>query len=222
MTVSGSMVFEGTTPPPVDLARFQPRLIPIDANTPNVTVDQGTPASAAKPDRTFAIDAVMPGAYLLTGSGDSPATGGTPPAWMIKSVVAGGRDLLNAPFDVRPREDVTGVVVTYSDRHTQLDGRLTDKAGQPVSQFRVLVFTISRERWTSRVLQRWVASVRAGLDGTFRVVGLPPGEYYVCAFVDAAQSPPPDEALLTSLVPASLKITLADGATVTQTFKVGG
>jgi hypothetical protein len=219
-TVSGSMVFEGSTPPPEDLARFKPHLVPVDSDVPNVTVDVG--GAPAKVDRTFALEGVMPGSYVLTGAGNVPTTAGSGPGWTLKSVVTGGRDLLNAPFEVHPREDFSGAVVTYSDRHTALDGQLTNAAGQPVSQFRVLVFSSNHDRWAPTVLPRWMASVRAGVDGSFRIVGLPPGEYYVCALVEAAQPPTADEAFLTSLVPASIKIVLADGETHTQTFKVGG
>jgi hypothetical protein len=221
MTVSGSIVFEGNTPPPTDVSRFQPRLVATDNNMTTVTVDQGG-GPVAKTDRTFTIDAVMPGAYVLTGNGAAPQTAGAAPSWMIKSIVAGTRDLLNAPFDVNPREDVSGVVVTYTDRHTELDGQLRDAAGQPVSDFRVFAFSTNRDRWVTKILPRWMASVRASVDGSFRIIGLPAGEYYVCAFVDGAQPPAPDEALLTTLVPASIKITLAEGETHTQTFKVGG
>ena len=220
MTIAGSIAFEGTTPAPTDLSKFQPRLTVVGTDSPNVTVDQG--GGAAKADRGFTIDAVMPGSYLLTGSGDRPTVGGSAPTWMIKSVMAGGRDLLNTPFDVQPREDIAGVVMTYTDRRTELDGQLRDATGQPVSDFRVLVFSTTQEHWATKILPRWTASVRAAADGTFRIGGLPPGEYYVCAFVDAGQAPSPDSALLTSLVPASIKITLAEGETHTQTFKVGG
>lgn len=221
MTVSGSLVFEGSTPPPEDFARFKPRLVPVDADAPNVTINVGG-APPAKADRTFAIEGVMPGSYVLTGAGDVPTMAGAGPGWTVKSVVAGGRDLLNAPFEVRPREDISGAVVTYTDRHTALEGQLTSAAGQPVSQFRVLVFSSNKDRWVPKVLPRWMASVRAGVDGSFRIVGLPAGEYYVCALVDGAQPPAADEAFLTSLVSASIKIMLMDGETHTQTFKVGG
>jgi hypothetical protein len=123
---------------------------------------------------------------------------------------------------VHPREDISGAVATYTDHHTTLEGQLTNAAGQPVSQFRVLVFSSNHDRWAPTVLPRWMASVRAGVDGSFRIVGLPAGEYYVCALVDGAQPPTADEAFLTSLVSASIKITLVDGETHTQTFKVGG
>jgi protocatechuate 3,4-dioxygenase beta subunit len=222
MTLSGTIAFEGVAPPPADMSKFQPKLTAMSADASVVTVDQGA-TSAPKADRTFAIVGVSPGAYLLSGSGDRPVVSGTPPAWTIKSVMAGGHDLLNTPFDVQPREDLSGIVVTYTDRHTELDGQLRDAAGQPVSDYRVLAFSANRDRWAAKILPRWMASVRAGVDGSFRIVGLPPGEYYICAVVDSSQAQSPDTAaLLTSLVPASIKVTLAEGTPVTQTFKVGG
>jgi hypothetical protein len=221
MTVAGSLVFEGSAPPPEDLARFKPRLVPVEADAPNVTVDLGGGPST-KADRSFALEGVMPGSYVLTGVGSVPTTAGSGPVWTVRSIVAGGRDLLNAPFDVHPREDISNAVVTYSDRHSALEGQLINAAGQPVSQYRVLVFSSNHDQWLPSVLPRWMAAVRAGVDGSFRIVGLPAGEYYVCALLDGAQPPPADEAFLSSLAPAAIKIVLADGETHRQTFKVGG
>ena len=223
MTVSGSVAFEGTTAPPPDAARFKPRLMSIDNDSANITVETGaSTAAGAAPDRTFKFDGVSPGSYLFAAFGDAPTTAGTTPSWMLKSVVVDGHDVIDTPLEVRPRQDVSDIVVTYTDRHTTLDGRLVDGSGQPVSQFRVLVFTTNRALWSSRALRRWNASVRAGADGSFRVSGLPPGQYYVCAFVDSGESQAPDAALLESLAPSSITIALVDGETHTQTFKVGG
>jgi hypothetical protein len=118
---------------------------------------------------------------------------------------------------------MTDVVVTYTDRQTQVNGRFVNGVGQPASEYRVLVFTADRTRWSSPVLlRRWSASSRAAVDGTFHVMGLPPGEYYVCAMTEGAQAATFDSAFFDSIVPQSITITLAEGATVTQTFKVGG
>jgi hypothetical protein len=223
MTISGSLAFDGTTTPPPDATRLKPRLVSIDGDSSNITVEtSASTVSGAVPDRSFKFDGVSPGSYLLSGLGDTPTTAGSPSAWTLKSVVFDGHDVTDTPLDVKPRQDLSDIVVTYTDRHTILDGRLIDASGQPVSQFRVLVFTTNRALWSSRALRRWNASVRAGADGSFRVSGLPAGQYYVCAFVDSGQSQAADAALLESLAPASIVIALADGETHTQTFKVGG
>jgi len=220
MTVSGSVVFEGATPRPADLVRFAPRLVPADADSSPANGGESAAATAA--DWTFRIDGVMPGPYVLTGTGDLPSTTGAAPAWTVKSVVVEGRDLLDTPFEIRPRQDVRGVVVTYTDRSTLLNGRLVDAGGQAASQFRVVVFTTNRARWSARGLRRWSASIRAGTDGSFRVSGLPPGQYYLCAVVDDGQAQTNDAKFLESVVPTSTTMTLVAGETQTQTFRVGG
>jgi hypothetical protein len=221
MTVSGTIIFQGTSAVPTELVRYRPVLAPVDRNQPTVAVNGGSTAPASA-DRTFKLEGVTPGLYRLTGIGDFPSTSETSQPWVIKSVLRAGQDMLDTAFEIRPGEDLTDVVVTYSDRQTELDGRLIDVNGQPASQFRVVVFSTNRERWALPALQRWIASIRAGVDGSFRVTGLPPGEYYVSAFTDNAQSQQDVGAILESLAPASIKITLADGEKHAQTFRVGG
>jgi hypothetical protein len=224
MTISGTVAFEGSAPVPTDLATYRPSISAVDRSIPTVTVtNSARPSVPAASDHAFKLDGIAPGAYFLTSAKAAPVVEGQPPVWMLKSILRGSTDLLNGPFDVRPREDLTDVVVTYTDRKTQVNGRFVDRTGQPASEYRVLVFTTNRAMWTSPVLlQRLAASSRAAVDGSFHVTGLPPGEYYVCAMTEGAQAVTFDNAFFESIIPQSIKITLAEGTTVTQTFRVGG
>jgi hypothetical protein len=189
---------------------------------PSIEVSGGTPP-VPNADRTFKIEGIVPGTYRMSGYGSTPAPfGQTPNAWWIKSAVRDGRDLLDTPFEIRPGEDLTGVVVTYTDRRTELNGTLVDAKGQPVAQFVLFAFSTNRARWDTDSVGRWTTSARAGADGTFRFIGLPPGEYYVCALTELDPAQRSDAAFLETLVAASYKVTLSEGEKKSQTFRVGG
>jgi hypothetical protein len=63
---------------------------------------------------------------------------------------------------------------------------------------------------------------RPATDGTFGVKALPPGEYFVVALTDLESGEWNDPTLLEQLVPSSARVTLRDGETTTQDFRIGG
>jgi hypothetical protein len=63
---------------------------------------------------------------------------------------------------------------------------------------------------------------RPDANGTLKIVGLPPGEYYTVALTDAAESDIADPGFLEQLASASSKVTLADGDKKTQNLKLSG
>jgi hypothetical protein len=65
-------------------------------------------------------------------------------------------------------------------------------------------------------------AVRLSSDGKYRIVGLPPGEYYLSAISDFEPVQLSDAAFLESLVGQALRVTLLEGETRTQDLRVGG
>ena len=63
---------------------------------------------------------------------------------------------------------------------------------------------------------------RPGTDGSYSIKGLPPGEYHLAALPDLETGEWNDPVLLEQLVPSSAKVTLRDGETTTQAFRIGG
>jgi hypothetical protein len=63
---------------------------------------------------------------------------------------------------------------------------------------------------------------RPATDGSYSVKGLPPGEYYLAAPTDLETGEWNDPVLLEQFVRSSAKITLRDGETTTQDFRLGG
>jgi hypothetical protein len=84
----------------------------------------------------------------------------------------------------------------------------------------MLVFPAERRLWTPG--SRRIRTTRPATDGTFAFRGLPPGEYFFSALTDLAPGEWNDPALLEQLVPSSAKVTLRDGQTTSQDFRIGG
>ncbi len=214
MSVSGKVVFEGTTPPPADLTRVQPRL-QAETGTTSVSVAVNNAPVGANADGTFKIDDVTPGLYRMTAGLNGAANG-----WAVKSASLNGRNVLDVPFEIHPSEDISDLVITFSDQHTELSGKLMEADGKPAPQFFVLAFPTDKKYWTPQ--SRWVKPARAGVDGGFKITGLPPGEYYFCALTEVDQTQLFDPGYLEQFISESMKLTLGDGEKKTQDLRVGG
>ena len=141
------------------------------------------------------------------------------PIWTLKSVVANGVDTLDSAFEIGT-SDVSGVVVTFTDHPSELSGTLLDSTGKPAPMYWVVAFPTDRTLWTPS--SRRVRTVRPDGQGKFRVVGLPPGEYYMVALTDLEQADLSDPSFLEQLAAASYKIMLAEGEKKTQDLKLSG
>ena len=83
-----------------------------------------------------------------------------------------------------------------------------------------LVFPADRAHWTPG--SRRIRMTRPASDGTFTVRGLPPGEYFLAAPLDLETGEWNDPALLDQLVKSSVTVTLREGETTTQNYRMGG
>jgi hypothetical protein len=104
MTMSGRFVFEGTTAPG---AMPGARVLIEDLRIQ----DSGgisTYTAEAAADGTFRIADILPGQFKL--SNESRPGLALTSGWALKSIAAGGRDLLDAPFELRPNESLSDIV----------------------------------------------------------------------------------------------------------------
>jgi carboxypeptidase family protein len=210
INISGRLAFDGAnTPPPTDLSKVSISLLPQGATS------MGAPAVVAKADGTFILSGVGPGDYRLTASVPSGTSPTSP--WTLRSAVVRGSDTIDRSFDVRT-EDVGGVVITFTDRPTELSGALLDAAGRPAPEFFIVIFPTDRSLWAPQ--SRRIRSARPGNTGNFRITGFPPGEYYICALSDLEQNQLNTPAYLEQLVSGSFKLTFAEGEKKTQDLKI--
>jgi hypothetical protein len=216
LSISGRVVFDATTlKPPENMEILRVTLVSVTAGQPAATyVAPMANASASAPvrnDGTFRLQGVIPGSYTLQQIAFS--------GWWLRSAVVNGRDILDFPLEVDGSStDVTGAVVTMTDRRSELHGTLTSASGQPATEFAVVVFPSDRAYW--RPGARRVKSVRPGSDGAFSVPDLPAGDYLVAAVTDADPNEWQQASFLEQLAPASVRVTIADGQKTRQDLRI--
>jgi hypothetical protein len=215
LTASGRVQFRGAAPPPKDLTGIRASLMP--------TVTRGRLILAPEPvsvkaDGTFVIDGIMPGPYVLrfvAPTGDRLSS-----AWSLRDARAAGQDVSTLPFTVAGG-NVENIAVTFTDAPVELGGRLQDASGRAAIDYFIVVFSTDERTWFNQ--SRAVVQVRPASDGSFNVRGLPAGEYWMAALTDLEQRDDwVDPAVLRQLVPAAVKVTLADGEKKTQDVRIAG
>ena len=222
--ISGRLAFTGTTStPPKDLSQVRLEVIATEALA-NAQVGGGSSPAAivgtVQTDGTFRAAGLPPDRYTVSASwpGMRSADGAT--GWWLTTVQVGGRDLGDAPIDVRANSEVTDVTITFSDRIGAIEGQLTDAAGRPAPEYFVIAFSANRAAW-STTSRRAVPPVRPGTDGRFRVNGLLPGAYHLAVVTTIDQEEVSDPAFLEAILPSAIKFTIAAGETRRQDLKIG-
>jgi hypothetical protein len=225
MTVSGKIVYEATTlKPPTSFSTTRLMLAPLPAsgsqsdmlssmmNALNATIaDDGTfSAKGVLPDkyRAAVLGPGMMGGLASLAAAANQSAAMPVDTWTLKSIMLNGRDVTDVSFEVKPGEDVAGLVITLTDRPTELSGRVIDRAGRAAPGFPIVVFS---------------TEVRPASDGQFSITGLPAGEYFVCAVTDLDPNDLSDPTFLEQLAASgALKVTLADGEKKTQDLRLAG
>jgi hypothetical protein len=153
----------------------------------------------------FTTIQVPPGQYLLRPR--------IPQGWYLKSILAGGRDVTDAPIDVGTA-DRRDIEIIFTSRPSVIRG--TVQQAQATSRSWVTLFPVDRTLWTtgSRSPVR-LALIQTNRRGMFEAM-LPPGTYFIVA-TERYVSVPDDFARL-SLVAET--VTLNDGAPVIQNLRL--
>jgi hypothetical protein len=153
-------------------------------------------------DGTFKTRGYPPGAYSLRLQ--IPAASG----WTLKSITIGGRNYVSRPFDLSDA-DVTGVVVTYTDRVAEISGSVT---GVPVGEdAAVMLFSSDDLVALQSGLTPTTAKSGPVTNGTYRLTSVVAGDYYIFAVTRTTmQATALDPAKLAAIVRQGTRITLGD------------
>jgi hypothetical protein len=135
-------------------------------------------------------------------------------------VTAGGQDVTDAPLEIRPRDEPPEIVITFTDKVTEISGTLFDAAGRPNSDLSIIMFSANRQFW--RQGSSRIRPVRPASDGKFKLAGLPPGEYYLAAVTDYEYTDLYDASFLDQLTAGAFKVTLGEGEKKVQDIRMGG
>ena len=212
VAINGRVVFEGSQPTAADLQALSFGLVPLGSGGQIQTRGGGRVDAEGR----FTFAGVIPDTYHFVTTWNAPAASNK---WTMKASTANGREAFEAPLRVNANETVDWTV-TYSDKPTSLTGVFQDRGGRAATEYYILVFSSDRKHWTPG--SRRIRMTRPATDGAFSVKGLPPGEYLLAALADLETGEWNDPALLDQLVPSSAKVTLRDGETTTQDFRIGG
>jgi hypothetical protein len=134
---------------------------------------------------------------------------GMPAGWALKSVTIDGVDITDVPYDFRPGNNVTGLVVTLTDRLTEITGNVRDGRGQPVVDYVLVAFPEDTKLWGAQ--SRYVQTTRPNQNGTFSIKGLPPGRYHAAVVPALENGLQNDRVVLEQLRPRARSFSLIEG-----------
>jgi len=112
----------------------------------------------------------------------------------------------------------SGVVVTLTDRQTELAGTLQTGAGSPATDYDVLAFSAEPRHWFSG--SRRTKTVRPGSDGRYAIRDLPAGDYLVAALGDYEPTQLGDPKFLERVAQVAIKVTVAEGGKAQLDLKI--
>jgi hypothetical protein len=144
--------------------------------------------------------------------------------WFVQSVTWGDEDLTDRAFDLV--SDMTGLVVTFTDRALRVTGTVKDARGAIAPRATVLAFPTDPARWTGYGSSpRDIRSVPTTRAGTYTFQNLPAGEYDLIAVAGAEPDAWTDPRMLEALANQATRLTI-DGTettpkTVDLTVKAG-
>jgi protocatechuate 3,4-dioxygenase beta subunit len=169
-TVSGRVVFEGTSPRP---SARPLSVVPVaaDPGSGRLVSSRDADNGRVDADGTFRVTGVNGNVLFST----SLLTAGE--LWALKSVRLRGADITDIGYNVA--SDIDGVEVVLTDRRTTLSGVAKDARGEAVSHYVVVVLPTDLKPGT--LPSRFVRAINPDQQGRYQATGLPPGSYVAAA-----------------------------------------
>ena len=127
-TITGSITLQRAQSASADLTQF--RIGAPSADGSNLGPQQN---SRVDQNGRFTLEAVPVGSHWIRAQ--------APRGWVLKSVTADGRDITDAPFDVRSGQRLSNVAVVFTDKLSEINGTISDERGTPVTEYTMLAFS---------------------------------------------------------------------------------
>jgi hypothetical protein len=198
---------------PVDLSQFRFAVYPTSSDFGWMVGGTLRPL-APRADGVIDFGRVAPGTYRI----QQVPMPGSPARWWLRSAMAGGRDVLDTLIDVAVGGPEVSVVLTLTDRHSELAGKLVTAAGLPAPAHDVIVFPADTSLW--RADSRRVKSARSASDGGFSIVDLPAGEYLVVSVADVEPNAWQRPEFLAEIAPLGVRVAIVDGTRTVQELRI--
>jgi hypothetical protein len=204
-SITGTLIF------PVG-ANDLPNLTQLRVAAPSIGPSAGNVAQGrVDVNGQFTITGVQPGDHLIRPNGSLRN-------WRLASVAANGRDVTDVPVSLRSSERLANVVITFTDKTTEITGTLTRTNGTPITEYTVLAFSTDPSLWQAQ--SRHIATARPDQTGKYRIRGLPAGSYYMATVDPTEQGEWFEPTYLDEHRIGAARITLADGDVKTQDFRI--
>jgi hypothetical protein len=164
-TLRGTVVFEGNRPrSPFGLtARFAD-----GRSGPHAVLGAAGFITVGADGRFEAKDVI--GRVTFTAVGDD---------WVVKSVTAGGAEVLESGIDLEGKDVVDGIRITVTDKFSSVGGRVVSADGKPLSDYLVALLRLDAVSQASPAIR----TLRTDDGGRFEAARLRPGSY-VAGVVD--------------------------------------
>jgi hypothetical protein len=201
--LTGRLVFDGAAAPPqaqqlrsmsISLQAADGRSTGAVAGFQQTTIDQ---------DATFKTPNYPAGKYLI----NAPAGQG----WIVRSIVADGRDATNEPFELRDA-DITNVVITYTDKVAQVSGSVHAAQGAAIaSGSTVFMFPADYRARVAIADARRFRNSAVSKTGAYTFAGLAPGDYLVAALAGDELPENRDTPFFDALSRVATHVTIGEG-----------
>ena len=179
---------------------------------PKIPSPIGGSSSHVNDDGTFEMFARPGTAYIRMNSTGSFAGA------RIKAVRLNGVDVTDSGIDFKPYENISGLEVELTTQLSSLSGGVTDAKGNSVKDYTIVTFARDREKWGPA--SRYLNSGRPDQDGKYKLLSLPPGDYYAIALDYVEQGTSTDPEFLERVKERATEFSMTEAETKTLDLKL--
>jgi hypothetical protein len=199
LTLTGRITFESSDARGPVLENFR---LPLQIGSRG-TASAPFPSVLVNADRV-SLQGVVPGPYRFMSTPHGIRT--RVARWWLKSIRIDSKEVLDEALTIPPAS--RQLDVTFSDRASELSGRVTDAAGAPVTGAFAVVFSEDPASWFPH--SRRVTAVRLNAEGRYVVSNLPAGNYLLAVSSDLENNEWFDPETLETLRAGAVRVRLAE------------